>query len=210
MALSGPFVPRDFLFAIAIGLLLGGACWAGDDSRFAFLRVLANTAGPWILIAFLCGSRSNAALPGAALGAVALLGAILGYYLSIELFDPEQAPNRVSLDAGSNWAIAALPVGVFFGACGAAWSAGFVLPLTLGILGGVLFGEGLLLLSDNPTSDLDYLVVPVAGIAAGFAIPNMLVERRQAAWAILIVAIVGPVAVFVERGLLDHVRGVTG
>ncbi len=210
MNLSGPFVPRDFAVAVAIGALLGVACWWGDDSRLAAIRVLANTAGPWLLVAFAAGSRARAALPGGALGAVALLAAILGYYLSIELLDGEQAADRVSLDAGSTWAIAAVPAGAFFGAAGAAWRAGFATTLALGVLGGALFGEGLRILIDNPQADLDYLVVPVAAIAGAFALPNLLLERRQAAWAILLVATIGPIAVFVERELLDYLRNVPG
>lgn len=210
MSLSGPFVLRDFAVVIAIGALWGLLCWWGDESRLAAIRVLVNTAGPWLLVAFASGSRSREAAPGAALGAVALLAAILGYYLSIELLDAEQAPNRVSFDAGRSWAFAALPVGAFFGICGAAWRAGFALPLALGLLGGALFGEGLVLLSDGVQPDLDYLAVPVAEIAAAFALPTLLMAQRQAAWTILVVATTGPVAVFVERELFESVRGVIG
>jgi hypothetical protein len=208
--ITGPFVPRDLAIAAAIGALWGVACWWGDESNLTFVRGLANTAGPWLLIAFAAGSRSRAALPGTALGALALLAAILAYYLAIEVFDAAEAPNRISLDAGRSWAAAALPVGAFFGLCGAAWRAGFALPIAVGILGGALFGEAFALISDDVRLDLDYLVVPVAEIAVAFSLPTMLLERRQAVWAIIVVAALGPIAFLAEREILDTVRGVIG
>lgn len=210
MNLSGPFIPRDLGFAVAIGALWGVACWWGDGSSLTFVRGLANTAGPWLLIAFAAGARSRAALPGAVLGALALLAAIGAYYLSLELLDAEGAANRLTLDAGSAWAVAALPVGAVFGLCGAAWRAGFAMPLAVGLLGGALFGEGLALLSDDVRVDLDYLIVPVAEIAAAFSLPTLLIEHRQAVWTIVVVAALGPVAFVAERELLDTVRGVIG
>lgn len=210
MNLSGPFVPRDLGFAVAVGALWGAACWWGDGSSLTFVRLLANTAGPWLLIAFVAGARSRAVVPGAVLGALALLVAILAYYLALEFLDTEQAADRISLDAGRSWAVAALPVGALFGLCGAAWRAGFALPLAIGILGGALFGEGLALLSDGVEVDLDYLVVPVAEIAAAFSLPTLLIERRQAVWTIVVVAALGPIAFVAERELLDTVRGVIG
>lgn len=210
MRSSGPLVPRDFLIAGAAGLLWGLLSWWGDDSSLTFVRALVNTAGPWLLIAFAMGARAKEALPGALLGAAALLAAIVGYYVSIELFDAERAPDRVSFRAGWAWATAALPVGAFFGLAGAAWRAGFLAPIALGVLGGALFGEGLLLLNDHGAADLDYLVVPVAAIATAFALPVLLTDRREAAWAIVVVAALGPVALLAERTLLETVRGVIG
>jgi hypothetical protein len=210
MNLSGPFVPRDLGFAVAVGALWGVACWWGDGSSLTFVRGLANTAGPWLLIAFAAGARSRAALPGAVLGALALLAAIGAYYLSLELLDAEGAANRLTLDAGNAWAVAALPVGAVFGLCGAAWRAGFAMPLAVGLLGGALFGEGLALLSDDVRVDLDYLIVPVAEIAAAFSLPTLLIEHRQAVWTIVAVAALGPLAFVAERELLDTVRGVIG
>jgi len=210
MNLSGAFVPRDLGFAVAIGALWGVACWWGDGSSLTFVRGLANTAGPWLLIAFAAGARSRDAVPGAVLGALALLAVIGAYYLSLELFDSEVASGRITLDGGSAWAVAALPVGAVFGLCGAAWRAGFATPLAVGLLGGALFGEGLALLSEDARIDLDYLVVPVAEIAAAFSLPTLLIERRHAVWTIVVVAALGPIAFVAERELLDTVRGVIG
>lgn len=210
MRLTGPLVPRDLLVALALGAGWGLLCWWGDGSSLQFVRGLANTAGPWILLAFAAGARSREAAPGALLGAVALLAAIGGYYLSVELFDADGAADRISLEAGRSWAFAALPVGAFFGLCGAAWRSGFVAPVALGLLGAALFGEGLILLTEPVRVDLDYLVTPVAEVAAAFALPVLLTDRREAAWAILVVAAVGPIAVLAERTLVEQVRGVIG
>ena len=210
MKLGGAVVPQDLAYAVLAGALWGVACWWGDGANLAAVRVLTNVAGPWLLLAFALGTRSRAALPGAVLGAVALLAAILGYYLAIELLDVEQAPNRLSLDAGSAWAVAAVPVGAFFGLCGAAWRANVAVPLALGLLGGALFGEGLILLNDGIGPSFDYLAVPVAEVAAAFALPTLLMAQRAAGWTIVVVAAVGPIAAFVERGLFESVRGVIG
>ena len=73
-----------------------------------------------------------------------------------------------------------------------------------------MFGEGLILLNDGIGPSFDYLAVPVAEVAAAFALPTLLMAQRAAAWTIVVVAAAGPIAAFVERGLFESVRGVIG
>ncbi len=191
--------------ALLVGLAWGLFCWWGDDARWTPVRVAANLAGPWFVIAFWAGAQTRHTLAAAALGLLALLAAVLGYYGAIELFDAE-APNRISLDAARTWAIVAVPVGVLSGLAGALWHGrGWPSTLAIGLLGGVLLGEALLLMPGT-LDDLDYAIVPMAELVAAIVLPVLLLDRREAARALVIVGVAGPIALITQDHLLRLVR----
>ncbi len=198
---------RSLAAAALIGLAWGVFCWWGDDSSWTLIRGAANTAGPWLVIAFWAGSQSRRWPESAALGVLSLLAAVLGYYGAIEALDPIEAPYRISMDAGVSWAVVAIPAGALAGAAGSAWRAGGWLgTIAVGLLAGALFGEGLLLLRDTSWSDIAYLAVPVAEITAAFALVVALLDRRDALRGVVIAGVSGPLMLVVLETVMLEVR----
>src|SRR5690606_32460512 len=112
---------------------------------------------------------------------------------------------------GQSWATVAVPVGVLSGLAGAAWrGGGWQATVAIGLFGGALLGEALLILPDmwRPGSweEAQYLVTPLAEMTAAFALPTALLERREALRAMAITGVTGPVALAFQERILELVR----
>jgi Family of unknown function (DUF6518) len=185
------------LAGCALGLATRLTAWLPGDLPF-----LAKLGAPWLAVAFAIGTRARHAEVGAALGALALITATVAYYA---LLLAQHAYGQSPL--GLWWIAIAVPVGVVFGAAGAAWRLGDPRPgwLAVAALAGALAGEGLLvLLRDHaPSLAAGELVVaavlPIAMLRLG--------RERMAAMAVaLALAVAGMVAVPVALHSLHAVR----
>jgi hypothetical protein len=119
-----------FLAGVAFGVF---AAWAKgqDTDGIGLISQIRNDVGnlssPWLMLAFIAGSRSRRLAAGALLGLLATMSALLGFYVISTLvvnlgghgffgdFGLELWGNRIYLAGG-------VATGVLFGALGAAWS----------------------------------------------------------------------------------------
>ena len=159
-----PSAVNVVLVGLAAGLVVGALTsplqgWLADSASS-----LANSAGTWSLVAFLVAGRSPTAVVGALVGAVTLAMCELGYVLATEVRGGSSATSTVAF-----WIAAAVLAGPPLGVA-ALWSrashplrrgAGF------GVIGGVLFGEGIYGLTKiSDTTDWRYWSAEIA-VAAG-------------------------------------------
>jgi hypothetical protein len=131
-----------FAFGAAAALLKG----QGSGVR----SVLGNMSAPWLMVAFLAGTRSRSLRIGGALGlaatAMALSGFYLAFALSADLGDHGFAGDLyLTLSTGnSRYFVAGLVSGPAFGAVGAWWNANRSARASIGV-GLLLLGEPLVI-----------------------------------------------------------------
>ncbi len=132
-ASTGPLV------SVVVGLLLGvitafAQGWLPED-----LGSLANTSGPWALVAFTLALMATDARGAAACGCIALLALLGGYVLGAGARGHASGAALVVF-----WGAAGVAVGPALG-IGAHWvrtSRGHAAALGIGVMSGVLVGEG--------------------------------------------------------------------
>ncbi len=137
---------------------------------------LANSAGPWCLVAFALAWRSKRVAEGAVTGAMALGLLVAGYYLVAAL-----RGFGVSSSSVTFWCLAAVTVGPVLGAAavvvrrGRGWTsvlAALVLPL-------LLVAEGLRSLEQiAATTSTAYWVAEIA-LGSALVLPAVLIVRRS-------------------------------
>ncbi len=103
--------------APVVGLAVGAATsWGQTLLGDSLLAGLTNAVSPWVVAAFLLGARASGRGPAAAVGVVAALAQVVGYYGTAALRDYEGSAFFVAL-----WAAAAVLAGVVFGMAGHSW-----------------------------------------------------------------------------------------
>jgi hypothetical protein len=107
---------RTVLLPMVLGALLGIFSARGDGVQITVVNGLANAASPWILVAFAAGTLQTSLRLGAVAGALALLVAVLTYYVGF-LF----GGATFLLPFLALWATAAVAGGGLFGFAGSAW-----------------------------------------------------------------------------------------
>jgi hypothetical protein len=115
-ASAAPAWPR-LAVAVVAGLATGVATQLGQSILPDGWSQVANAISPWLLVAFLLGSRIPDRLWAALAGIVVLVFAIVGYDAMIQL-RYGYGPSTSSLLL---WGIAALAGGPVFGAAGWSW-----------------------------------------------------------------------------------------
>jgi hypothetical protein len=191
---------------IPAGLALGFFSAFGDglpaDTLLHVLVALANAAGPWFVVAFCVGALQPRPLRGAGAGTVALVVAVIGYYLGIYLGGHSVAELARALIA---WSVVGILVGPLLGASGAWWAgarSGRV--LGLGFLTGSLMAEAAFRLVQHQfwtgidLARTDPQVALVDGLAA-LLLPWLLLPRsdRLAAYgATAVLGLIGSGAVW--------------
>jgi hypothetical protein len=124
---------RGALFALAVGLLLGALTNLGQSRLPSFAGSLANSGGPWVLVAFLVAWRGSSVRQSIGQGSACLVALDVGYYIT--------AASRgipVSAAAVAFWVLAAVVVGPIVGL-----AAGWVRhggPVRTGAGAGILTG----------------------------------------------------------------------
>jgi Family of unknown function (DUF6518) len=136
---SGPSSAIGWVVAVGVGLAGGAFTAYGQEWLSDATSSLANSAGPWSLVAFLV-ARYNKRLPAAVVAAaLALASCEVGYALATELRGGSNATSTVVF-----WFVAAVIAGPPLGVAGA-WSTrgGMGRGVGFAVIGGVLIGEGL-------------------------------------------------------------------
>lgn len=135
---SAPSTPVGWAVAVAVGLVAGafsayGQGWLSDSTSS-----LANSAGPWSLVAFLV-ARYNRQLVRAMVAAMlALASCELGYVLATDFRGGSNSSSTIAF-----WMVAAVLAGPPLGVAGSwATKGGLRRSLGFAVIGGVLIGEG--------------------------------------------------------------------
>ncbi len=103
--------------ALVAGLAVGAATsWGQTLLGGSVLAGLTNAVSPWVVAAFLLGSRAAGRRSAAAVGVVAAVAQVAGYYGTAALRGYAWSASYVSL-----WAAAAVLAGVVFGLAGHSW-----------------------------------------------------------------------------------------
>jgi len=185
--LAGVSLPPRVMCLIVSSMIAGlalGALTRWVDNLPDGWRSLALIGGPWLGLAFalgaltvLWGGRGRSA---ALVGAVATVGAVLGYY-GYMIVVQHQANGSYLAHYLTFWLVPALLGGALFGLAGAVWrgAQGRTKALAVGLLSAVCAGEGgwttLRFLSAHHSVD----VVPVMELALGVALPLVLAPARR-------------------------------
>ena len=166
----------------AVGLLTGVATQLGQSLLPDGVSQAANSISPWLLVAFLLGSRMPDRRWAAIAGIGALATALLGYYGMVQL----RYGYGGSTGAVVLWGIGALAGGPVFGVAGWTWrfEDGWRRAAAIGLLGAVAIAEGGYLIRILPEP-----VVGAAFVIVGLCVPLVLgrsaVERGRAYLAVV-------------------------
>jgi hypothetical protein len=162
--------------ATAIGLVAGAATeWSAPHLPFS-LEPLANSAAPWILIAFAVALTARRIGESMALAVITLLALVVGFYMG-------QAHRGWSVDLHQVglWTAASVAIGPLIGLA-AGWlrhagrTAG---ALGAGLLGGLVSGEAVYGLTELKYSSAQYWHVQfVIGLGLAFGL-TLWRSRRQ-------------------------------
>jgi hypothetical protein len=127
------------VLVVAVGLCLGILTAFAQEWLPEELGSLANSSGPWALVAFVLALRAADGRVAAVVGFLSLLTLLLGYVLG---------SSARGFPAGAAlvlfWSVAALVAGPVLG-IGAAWvkaGNGMAAAAGIGMMSGVLIGEG--------------------------------------------------------------------
>ena len=160
------------LLVVVAGLATGVATQLGQSVLPDGWSHVANAISPWLLVAFLLGSRMPDRRWAALAGIAALVLALVGYYAMIEL--------RYGYGASTSslvlWGTAALVGGPVFGIAGWSWrfEAGWRRAAAVGLLAACAIAEGVYLIAILPDP-----AVGAAFVLVGALVP--LVFARSAA-----------------------------
>lgn len=121
--------------ALLLGVLTAYAQgWLPDQ-----LRSLANSAGAWALVAFLLALLPTRAVVAAVSGVLSLVALLFGYVVGAAAQDAPYSSSLIGF-----WGLAAVVAGPALGVA-AHWARSkreFLPGIGIGVLGGVLIGEG--------------------------------------------------------------------
>lgn len=166
---------------IASAAVLGGALFGVLDRLAAhgppWALDLSNVACFWLAAAFVAGMCVRSHVAGAALGLLCLVGALLGYYGSMFVWEHEYTVRYLEWRAAP-WVVASAIVGPVFGALGAAWSAKrSIAPIVA--LAAAFWLDGIGYAALTGASDRGNLIVHSAVAAMGVALGVALVHSRR-------------------------------
>lgn len=153
---------RRLGFIAAIGLATGVLTQLGQGALPDGWRQVANAITPWLLVAFLVGSRMPDRPWAAGAGIMTLALALVGYYTMTEL--------RYGIGAGTTslifWGLGTVVGGPVFGIAGLAWRVGPPLRrrLAIGLVAAVAIAEGI----------YNAVVLSSPGVGAGFIVAGLI------------------------------------
>ncbi|HEX6655746.1 MAG TPA: DUF6518 family protein [Candidatus Limnocylindria bacterium] len=187
--------------SVLLGVALGLFSARGDGVQVMVINGLANAASPWIVAAFTAGALQGSIRLAAVAGALALLVAVITYYVG---FLAGGATFLVPFLVV--WAIAALLAGGLFGLAGGAWRTDRARwgAAAVSLVSGLLLAEAghrliLLQVWTGIEWDRTYMQVAVADIAGAGLV--MLLLRGRLRWHL--VAILVPVVAVAGLALLS-------
>jgi hypothetical protein len=196
---------RAGALVVVAGLATGVATQLGQSFLPDGWSHVANAISPWLLVAFLLGSRMPDRPWAAGAGIAALVLALVGYYAMIELrYGYGASTSSVLL-----WGIAALVGGPVFGVAGWTWrfETGWRRAAAIGLLAAVAIAEGVYLIR----------ILPDPAVGAGFVVVAALVplilgsswiERGRAYVAVIPAVALGGLGYVIFIALANLLAGV--
>ena len=171
---------------MVIGIALGAMSWWFDrmpiHTPLIVLVAMANAGGPWLVAAFLAGSRMPQLRHGALAGFVALAIADAVYY-AVMAAGGQMAD--VAQQAAVVWLAAAAVAGPAFGAAGSLWASGIDRRRVAGVAilaGGLLAEAAYRFVQLEAWDGIDLartsMQVVVVDAAVAVALPLLLLHRR--------------------------------
>lgn len=153
---------RGGLVAV-VGLMVGVLTQLGQGLLPDDVAHVANAISPWLLVAFLLGSRMPDRREAAIAGFGVLAFALVGYYAMVELrFGYGASTSSLVL-----WGAGAIVGGPVFGVAGWTWrfEDGWPRAAAIGLLAAVAIAEGGYLIR----------ILPAASVGAGFIVAGLCV-----------------------------------
>lgn len=193
-------IPRWLLVAVVAGLATGALTLAGQAVLPTEANRLANSGAIWVTVAFAVGWRTPSDAAAALAGFVALIGALVGYFVTAAL-----AQAGVSVSPVAIWVAVAFVGGPVFGVAGR-WRAtgtGWRPALAVAALGGVYLAEGVWTLWGIPHLVLAGWASVVVGCLITLLLADGRVMRTRACLLALPLTLVG-VAGYVAIDLAFH------
>lgn len=196
------------LLALAAGMAWGAFCAWGDLQGLGFIGGVANTGGPWLLLAFIVGTRTRSLASGLAAGALVLAVSVAAYYATHGF--GEQAANRNDALGRDAWLPVAMLGGALLGGAGrlsqierGAW----LRIVAVSAVGGALVAEALLILNENGTPDPGLRLFALTELLLGAAIPLVLLRSaRERIAGVVLLAAAASASYVVEQMIFDAVR----
>jgi hypothetical protein len=199
-----PAWPRLGLVVI-VGVATGVATQVGQGVLPDGWSQAANAISPWLLVAFLVGSRMPDRRWAALAGVLALLLALAGYHAMIQL-RYGYGPSTSSLLL---WGVAALVGGPVFGLAGWSWrfETGWRRAAAIGLLAAVAIAEGIYLILILPEALVGAAFVLV-GALAPLVLAHSVVDRGRAYVAVIPALVLGALGYLVFLALATLTAGV--
>ncbi len=156
-----PTATRPFAIGLAAiaGLALGVLTVVGQDVLPGLVVGIANSAVVWSLFAFVAGALARSEVEAAFAGAAVLVGAVVGYYVSVPILVEGAASNVRSVVI---WGAVAGLSGPVLGIAGRWWRSGTPTQrvVATAVPAGLFVGEGLRrLLLEPPDIGLGWAMV---------------------------------------------------
>lgn len=200
--------------AATLGAILGAAAWFSDQLGWPLqLVVPANAIGAWVSVAFAAGATGRTTLLGTARGLVALLVAVVAYYLLIAALG-QGIRSAGATHAATVWGAIAVIAGPAMGAAGATWrhGQGWARGIAVALLGAALVAEGIafggsrLLAWDQLGQDPGAILLAVEA-TIGLALPAIVLDRGERLRGYVSLVVVGAVALLAIGPVVALVRG---
>lgn len=167
---------------VAVGLLVGVATQIGQNLLPDGVSHAANSISPWLLVAFVLGSRMPDRLWAALAGFGALAVALVGYYAMVQLrFGFGGSTGALVL-----WGIGAIVGGPVFGVAGWTWrfESGWRRAAAIGLLAAVAIAEGGYLIAILPEASVGAAFILV-GLCVPLVLGRTMRERGRAYLAVI-------------------------
>lgn len=188
------------LTGLGLGILtvLGQGLLPGNWHR------IANSGAVWVAVAFAVGAFMASDRTAALAGAGTLLGAVVGYYVTVPWLVEGAASSSRSV---AIWGVTALIGGPVFGLAGRWWRTGTEgrRAIAIGLLGGAFAGEGAYTMIHiaGPTGSQEAVVWTM--LAIGVGVPLLLGRSLRGRLFGLVVMVPVGCLVFAAYSLIDLV-----
>ena len=195
---------RVVVLVVLIGLALGVLTVLGQGVLPGNWNRIANSGAVWVAVAFAVGAFMASDRTAALAGATTLVGAVIGYYVTVPWLVEGAASSSRSV---AIWGVTALIGGPVFGLAGRWWRMGTDdrRAIAIALLGGAFAAEGVYTLIHiaGPTGSQE--AVGWTMLAIGVAIPLLLGRSPRGRALGLVVMVPVGCLVFAAYSLIDLV-----
>lgn len=204
---AGPSLAIAAVAAAVVGVLWGVTCAWGDTQDSKFIQGLVNTAGPWLILAFVFGMWAKGTRDAAVVGGLVLIVSLGAYHVAQTL--GERATNTRGLLSGPAWLPVALAAGAAYGGLGRI-SQERSMPgriVAVCALAGLLVAESLVLLLNQGRFEVGAVSFLIVEMVVGIAAPMLLLSATKDRAVVLgLLASAATAAYIVDITLIDTVR----